>query len=199
MFARSYDAIVRFVARLRESALKEIVQRLPEAAASESLLGHFLRNSDTPGPSLEEAHVFADSETTLGFDILVLDDRSLLDQVSESDRVELFTRWFVKPGHLSATHRLLKEDDQVDMSVTLGRGDLVSRFSSSDSTTRRQLHAYVKGFQNSGLRQVVLQRYTVALSPSVPWDDLPTPSETHPVFTETIKNLRFKVEDLRKL
>ena len=194
LFSNSYDLIVQYLADLRETALKEL-----DVLPTESLLASCLA-----GPArdqeLREAHLFADSETTLGFDASLLSLKQIdrLAQIEESDCIELFSRWFVKPGHSAEANALLAPSREERLRMALGRGDLVEA-SLPNSTTRKELTHYIGRFHLHELENVVLHRYTVAMTPSLPLDRKPVPSTNHPNFTERIKNLRIEVERLRDL
>lgn len=199
MFGKSYEAMVRLLGRVRESSLHSLSAWISTEAAGDSLLAAFLTSDPTPTKELGEAHVFADSETTLGFDFdLRTDpDSPLWNEINPSDSIQLFTRWYIKPGHLKEARRLVSSGVE-NVSVTLGRGDLVTQSAGITNTTT-QLKSYIEGFEDDQLRRVVLQRYTVPSSLSVPWENLDEPSDTHPFFTHRINDLRFKIETLRQL
>ena len=195
MFSTSYDAIVKFLVEIRELSVRD----LSDPSLEGSLLHDCIASSPRSAAQLAEAHLFADSETTLGFDASILtDDGSGAAKIDSGDRIELFSRWFVKPGHLSQAGKLLAGRDLNSLKMTLGRGDLVEPQLPSAST-KAQLTRYLHRFGETALHNIMLNRYTVAMSPSVPWSELPEPTNDHPAFTDRIRNLRVPIERIKEL
>ena len=197
VFADAYALILELIARVREINLGQLAPEPPAAIFARSLLAKHLSRSGSAG-EIASAHVFAESETTLGFDFSILDgDLSPLAAIPAADRIDLTTRWYIKPGHLSTARRLLLEDGAQDVAFAFGRGDLLTRAAGDGNATRAQIESYVHAFGNEKLRDVVLQRYTIATSPETHWDSMPEPPSSHPSFTHQINHLKYDVEDLR--
>lgn len=201
MFAQSYRVIVEFVAAVRESTLGSIVNVPNVNAVDGSLLALHVQ---AHGGSLLDSHVFADSETTLGFDFDLLDGELPKDGLAQDDLIELFTRWSVKPGHLKEAGDILRSSVGREPLLTLGRGDLAIRYppdlqQGAPRSTRSVLEEYLAVFRKLELGNHVLHPHTLVVS-RVERTSFEAPlGQLHPTFTDRIRNLRFTIETLGRL
>lgn len=207
MFAASYHAMKEFTSAIKDVQLKDLAER--DLVHHDSSLFSCYVNRFNKDWDCAHSHVFADVETILGFDFaLVGGDREVLRTIDPSDRVDLITRWFVKPGHVPEAAAILKRAGY-DLKLALGRGDLVSRLppESGPNSPRepkgRLTTDALELFGNLALRDAlrphVLQRSSALSFLDVPIADDTIEVRAHPAFADAIRDLEFTIVDLAKI
>lgn len=212
VFARQYRVITEVLIELRESCFEDVCNSIDETRASalsralthDSFLGK-LRGHDA---SLLKQHIFVNTETALGFDFGLVDNVShpLSATLKEPDRLELFSRWFVKPGHLRAAFDGLAGPQGGQALLSIGHGDLwFPQLRPSTGTegpgesTLDILSLFMQPRAEEALKDHILRRYTLPAflheSNSIPGHVSPD----HFQIADTLNGLVFSVETLQQL
>ena len=212
VFSRQYSAITDLLLRLRESSIRDVLKELPSSKATP--LGRLLDDSSLLSSifkrrsmNVRDQHVFVNTETALGFDFRLVANAShrIGSQISDKDSLELFSRWFIKPGHLKSVFENLSGSEPADALLSIGHGDLwfpVSPASNSvagTTRTRDTLRSFMTQGAGRVLRNHVLRRYTL---PAVTRALAELPghvSRTHVNVVHKLNRLRFRVETLKQL
>lgn len=204
VFGSSYRDITRFTTDVKESQLSQLGGEALALCNAQSLLAARERHR-SGWRGCGEAHVFADSDTVLGFDFRIFDKdkdkrEKPLARVDKTDEIEILSRWFIKPGHLGKARAVLVENHETRLAF--GRGDLLANPMTMDEQGQRKpltntadcLRVFVDASCDSRLAGHVLQRHTTMLAAARP--DLEEVPEDHICFTDSLKQLHFTIQQL---
>ena len=178
-FGDSFEKIATFITLLTESTLGELhallePQETREFDRVETLMSELVRTSDAkPRPDQNDMHVFANAETSFGVSLPLY--KELIEgksgeqsnKLAAHDRLSLFSRWFIKPGHLMDTATLLAGHPPKHVELVIGKGDLlqpteaVRELPAAERNAAEILSRVFQSFNVGELQKHVMHRYTI--------------------------------------
>jgi len=219
VFSDSYKNISDLITDIRERTfgdLNKLENPIPDFDYSDFIIRHQSINSEImlldncSKLNIDKTHLFENSISIFGFDFEIykslneegINNPDLLKKIKDKDDINLFTRWFVRPGHLKEAVKTIKGDGDEKVSISIGRGDFIypDYFDNRDSKTRGYIETLVKAAKKDALNNHITQIYTIL---DVPTDlkkfSLENVDDEHFYFLKNLQSLKFSVEDLKDI
>lgn len=219
VFSDGYKKISDLITDIRERTfgdLKKVGNHIPDFDYSDFIIRHRSLNSEImtldncSKLDIAKTHLFENSITTFGFDFEIykslneegIDNGDLLKKIEDKDDINMFTRWFVRPGHLKEAVKKIKGDDADKVSIAIGRGDFIypDYYDNKESKTREYIEKLVTAAKEDDLNNHVTQTYTIL---DIPTDlsefSLEDVNDEHFYFLKNLQSLKVSVEDLETL